>query len=344
MTTLDSIREQIDEVDRQIVVLLEKRVGLAREVARIKRGVGQAPLTDKAREDKIITRLQTLITDPILKDALGDIYSRLFSLSKIVRHLSQHPVCPYEAIGIIGDGLIGRSLYKVIHGKSGDSVAVTIHGRGWEIDQFRNCELIIIATPIDDVISVARTLAENAHIFKKGMIVIDVASVKESIARVFADLDNLSKGRIHFIPTHPMGGKQEQGSKSSQMTLFAGRPWIMCAPEKKVKDATVKILTSFIEYCGSHVIILDPHKHDCLVSYISHFPGLLSKALSDFVTMQSIDSLALAGSGFDLMTKIGKTENLRMRSQISNHNKDNIQHTMDSFVQFLQKGGTEWTL
>jgi prephenate dehydrogenase/chorismate mutase len=342
VTPLDSVRKQIDEVDNQIVLLLEKRVNLAIEVACIKRESINSPLTDNHREVIVIQKLQSLISDPILKDSIGDIYQKLFSLSKNVRFMSQAPVCPFKTIGIIGNGLIGHSLFKIISGKSGDEVKVHIHGREWNISQYQDCELIIIATPIDNIESVARTLASSAATLKRNAIVIDVASTKEHIAKTFLELNEELGGQIHFVPTHPMGGRQEQGSDAAQMTLFAGRPWIVCPSKQGESDVNMMRLISFIKYCGSHVIFLDPIKHDHLVSYVSHMPGLLSKALSDFVTVQSSDSLVLAGSGFELMTKIGKTENIRMRSQISKHNELNIQHAMDQFIVFLKKGGIEW--
>jgi prephenate dehydrogenase len=71
-------------------------------------------------------------------------------------------------------------------------------------------------------------------------------------------------------------------------------------------------------------------------------PGILSRLLFNFVAEKSPESLVLASSGFELMTKIGKTENIRMRSQISKHNELNIQHAMDQFIVFLKKGGIEW--
>ncbi len=344
VTPLDSVRKQIDEVDKQIVLLLEKRVGFAKEVAHIKRETGNSPLSDNQREKKIIRKLQSLVSDAILKDSIGDIYQKLFSLSKNVRLMSQTTICPFKTIGIIGNGLIGHSIYKVISGKSGDKVKIHIHGREWNISQYQECELIIIATPIDNVESVARTLASSAVNLKRNAIVIDVASVKEHIAKTFLELNEELEGQIYFVPTHPMGGRQEQGSGAAQMTLFAGRPWIVCPLKQAESDMNILRLISFIKYCGSHVIFLDPIKHDRDISYISHMPGILSKSLFNFVTKKSPESMLLVSSGFELMTKIGKTENIRMRSQISKHNKRNIQHTMDQFIIFLKKGGIEWTL
>ena len=53
-------------------------------------------------------------------------------------------------------------------------------------------------------------------------------------------------------------------------------------------------------------------------------------------------ALTIAGSGFELMTKIGKTTNTRMRTQISETNREEIEKVVHAFADYLHLHPT-WT-
>lgn len=343
MRRLNSVRNDINAVDARLVHLLEKRVSLAREVADIKNRQNSADLTDLVREKEIIDELITKTQDPILRDTLPNLWEVLFKMSKIARILTHVKDCPFREVGIIGDGLIGRSLYNLIQAKA-PTCTLHIHNHEWSVNDFTSCELIIIATPISTVSDIAEKLAIGAHVLTNGVVVMDVASVKKEIAHTFALLQKQVGGRMWFVPTHPMGGSQKQGKESANMTLFAGRPWIISyakghGHEKAIHDR----VSQFVSFCGSVPIEIEAEHHDGLVVYVSHIPGILSKLISDFVSEKSPDSLALAGSGFKLMTRIGKTENVRMRKQIGLHNSKEIQRAFFRLYAYLRKTNpTEW--
>jgi len=336
MEKLIQVRKQIDAVDKEIIAALERRLSLVQKVAQIKNKEIDIPFTDAVREEDIIRNLQKNTNDMVLQDTISDVYKVIFNLSKSVRHLAKERDCPFSHVGIIGDGLIGRSIANAIDSKEDTRVKVTIHNREWKVEDYATCDLIIIATPIDTVIDIAMSLSKHRKSLRPEVIIIDVASVKDKIAKSFA---RLNKNRVLsspvFVPTHPMGGKQERGSKYAQATLFASRPWIII-PEMTTKGEIISRISSFVAYCGSRPIILDADQHDKLITYVSHFPGSLSRLLLDFVSSQGRESLALAGSGFDLMTSIGKSANIRMRSQIARSNVKNIQDVFSKFIHYIQ--------
>lgn len=76
-----SLRQKIDEVDRQIFDLLKTRMGIVRGVAEVKKAQG-LPTNDRKREREILTR----VTDS-LGDDLGEygraIYRTMFDVSKL---------------------------------------------------------------------------------------------------------------------------------------------------------------------------------------------------------------------------------------------------------------------
>lgn len=84
MRDLNRIRTRIDRVDDHIIKLLQERMMLAEEIARIKNQT-QAPLTDGAREEAVIQRLLAQCHEPLLKKWLPQLYTSIFVLSKQVR-------------------------------------------------------------------------------------------------------------------------------------------------------------------------------------------------------------------------------------------------------------------
>tara|TARA_E500000081_G_C6099228_1_gene336724 strand:+ start:130 stop:402 length:273 start_codon:yes stop_codon:yes gene_type:complete len=57
--TLVFIREEIDSIDAEIIVLLESRFNLTREIGRIKRSLDRA-LFDESREEEILKKIDEL--------------------------------------------------------------------------------------------------------------------------------------------------------------------------------------------------------------------------------------------------------------------------------------------
>ena len=53
---LIKIRNRIDEIDRRILTLLEKRVALAKRIALVKKGRG-IPIRDEQREKELLERV-----------------------------------------------------------------------------------------------------------------------------------------------------------------------------------------------------------------------------------------------------------------------------------------------
>lgn len=83
MTTdmLDQQRQKIDELDRELVTLLNRRVQLVTEVARLKRTLS-LPVADPARENAILERLQRCNGGPLDCEALQRIYQAIFVESR----------------------------------------------------------------------------------------------------------------------------------------------------------------------------------------------------------------------------------------------------------------------
>ena len=77
----DQERKTIDHIDRQIVALFEQRTRTVEKVAAIKLA-NQLPILDASREDQVIKKVQSYLTDPSLKEDLAELYLELMRLSR----------------------------------------------------------------------------------------------------------------------------------------------------------------------------------------------------------------------------------------------------------------------
>ncbi|MCW6652547.1 chorismate mutase [Aerococcaceae bacterium NML191292] len=74
-------RTKIDAIDRELVRLLEARMQVVEEVARIKRE-HRLPVLDVAREAQVIERVTGYLEDSRYADMVAELYTHLMRLSK----------------------------------------------------------------------------------------------------------------------------------------------------------------------------------------------------------------------------------------------------------------------
>lgn len=81
MIDLAISRQQIDEIDSQIVELFEKRMQVANEVAKYKMETGK-PVYDKEREDAKLEKLGSLSHGAFNERAVKELFSQIMSISR----------------------------------------------------------------------------------------------------------------------------------------------------------------------------------------------------------------------------------------------------------------------
>ena len=82
LDTLGRYRQQIEQLDRELVSLLAKRVALSKEIGATKRVAG-LPTLDPAREAEVIRRAAALARDASLNDEkVRDIFWHVIGLSR----------------------------------------------------------------------------------------------------------------------------------------------------------------------------------------------------------------------------------------------------------------------
>ena len=78
---IQKLREQIDEIDEEIIQFLKKRMGISKEVGKLKEEL-HIPVEDKKREKEIIDRLTKIAGRNLSEEQLIRIFTAVFKSSK----------------------------------------------------------------------------------------------------------------------------------------------------------------------------------------------------------------------------------------------------------------------
>jgi len=242
-------------------------------------------------------------------------------------------------IGIVGLGLIGGSL-----GLKLQSLNHTIYGiannelnekkaQGKKLANFvscdlgllKNCELIILALPIKDLIIPSPKLVKS---IPRETIVTDVGSVKEPIVNTWENLHPL------FIGSHPMAGTEKKGVDSGFEGLFKNSKWII-TPTQNSDSNAVKTITELIKSIDCEVFRTSPKEHDEAVSIISHLPIFLASALIETANTKNNQSLLnltqnLAATGFADTSRVGGG-NEKLGLDLAMNNQINVLNAINNF-------------
>ena len=78
------LRQQIDAIDGEVIRLLKKRMGISKEVGKLKEEL-HIPVEDKGREEEIIHRLTQQAGQNLTEEQLIRIFTAVFKSSKQVQ-------------------------------------------------------------------------------------------------------------------------------------------------------------------------------------------------------------------------------------------------------------------
>lgn len=81
MSDLDYLRASIDEIDREMVALFEKRMAVTRQVGEYKKSIGM-PVLDRSREKAVLEAKTAQVSDPSLKTCVTTLYETIMAISR----------------------------------------------------------------------------------------------------------------------------------------------------------------------------------------------------------------------------------------------------------------------
>ena len=238
-------------------------------------------------------------------------------------------------VRIVGSGLIGTSigLGLVQHGISVEMIDSDTSAQSLAQDliggvDVANPELVVLAVPTSALSQVITAeISINPH-----STFMDVGSVKNEVELKVQTFSGLS---THFLPTHPMAGREIGGASSARADLFQGRSWILtptqdCLPESRA------LVIELIETLGATPIELSATDHDAAVAKISHLPQIASSLLAKQLRGTPVEWMELAGQGLRDTTRIAASDE-QLWKEIIHSNRAEISELLISLQNDLNQ-------
>ena len=254
----------------------------------------------------------------------------------------------YPKIALIGIGLIGSSLARVIKREGlAEHIAISTRRAGTlkraqelglgdsyfgdMAEAVKDADLVIVSVPVGSSGAVAQVIA--AHL-KPGAVVTDVGSTKAS---VIAQMTPHIPAGVHFIPGHPLAGTEKSGPDAGFADLFQNR-WCILTPLDGTDAGEIAKLTRFWEACGSQVDTMDPEHHDKVLAIVSHLPHLIAYNIvgtaDDLELVTESEVIKYSATGFRDFTRLAASDP-EMWRDVCLHNREAILEMLARFSEDL---------
>ena len=317
MSELDALRNEISELDRRLLELLNRRLELVASVRDYKDSAGERWI-DPEREAKLLQTLVAANPGPLSEHGVTSIFSAVLDvLKQEVAAGRSVPASPertgerpraVERLAIVGTGLIGTSV-ALAAGRAGT------RSRGFDADPdvlrraasrgaiepasslaeaVEDAELVVVAVPVGAAPGVVQEALDAAG---RGTIVTDVASTKRSLAAV---------EEPRFVPGHPVAGGATGGPARAAADLFDAATWFL-TPTATSSAESVELVERFVASLGARTVRTDAAAHDRLLALTSHLPHALANLLMLRVAEAAAEDdapLAFAGASLREMTRL----------------------------------------
>lgn len=255
----------------------------------------------------------------------------------------------FEKIVIVGVGLIGGSLARVVRHKriAAKVVGVTKSRESIElalklgvIDSGTNslgealpgADLVVLATPVK---TLERQLGEVATLTSDDCTVTDVGSVKTNL--VEAVKSGFPRMLKRFVPGHPIAGAESSGVGASTADLFIGKN-VIITPNDQSSFHHIERVTRLWESVGAQVLSMSPADHDRVFAWTSHLPHAVAFALVKAMASHAeADTMFdLAAGGFYDFTRISSSDPVMWRD-VSLTNKDALLEAIHGYKEALNE-------
>ena len=204
-------------------------------------------------------------------------------------------------------------------------------------------DLVLMAVP---VAATEATLKSIRDVIEPGMLIMDVGSTKRDVVDAAR---RVLKDRIaHFVPAHPIAGKEVAGIDHADATLYRGRQVIL-TPLPQTDAELVQRATDVWAAVGCQVLRMTPENHDAAFAAVSHLPHLLAFAFFNAITSQPAgrEFLTLAGPGFRDFTRIAASDPAVWRDILSSNREEVLRQSqrfrqaLDAFEHVMRSGNAE---
>jgi chorismate mutase/prephenate dehydrogenase len=259
--TLDDLRRRLNELDRELLVLVAERKSLSQEVARVKRSTGR-PTRDYEREREVILDARSTAAELGISEDLGEELLRLLIRSSLTTQERASVVARGSGTGrralvIGGGGKMGRWFVEFLASQgfsvevadpAGSAPGVTVL-EDWRTSDLKH-DYIVLATPL----SVTDGLLRDLALRRPSGVILDIGSLKSPLRSGLLAL--LSHGCM-VTSVHPMFGPDTE--------LLSGRHVVFV--DLGCAEALERARDLFAPTMAEQVVMsLD--EHDRLIAYV----------------------------------------------------------------------------
>ncbi|HTZ34633.1 MAG TPA: prephenate/arogenate dehydrogenase family protein [Stellaceae bacterium] len=254
----------------------------------------------------------------------------------------------FDRVALIGIGLIGSSLARVLRRDSPQTRIVACARRDETLEAVRRlqladvttadpaaavagADLVVLATPLSAYGAIAAAIGPA---LAPGTVVTDVGSVKEAAIRDVAP--HIPPG-VHFVPGHPVAGTEHSGPEAGFAEMFAERWCILTPPPDTAPEAVAKIKALW-ELARMKVVAMPAEHHDRVLAVTSHLPHLIAYTIVGTATALGDDLrsevIAYSAGGFRDFTRIAASDPVMWRDIFLN-NREAVLDVLQRFSEDL---------
>lgn len=354
---LNDMRAEVDDIDTELVMLLERRFALSRKIGKEKERLGLA-LKDERREAKILEQISDITKGGKDQEYILNVFKAIFKESILQQHVERENQIEiskvanfFPQICLIGVGLIGGALALRIKNTFPNCKLFAIDlpenlSTLQASSLFEQCgvfgdkhlvsqvSLIVLACPPD---LSAKFLHDMAPVLRPGQLVIDLCSVKGKICEV---ADRLDLNGAEFIGAHPFFGTEKRGFSNAPAVEMEGRS-ICLVPGSKSSELSLARLKSWFSALNLRVLVADAFCHDRTVALTSHLIQLFASALGSIIQEEILekgnpDHLLLSGGVLAGLARLMRSQ-AQMWKQISKQNLFEIQRTKQKLFDRIER-------
>lgn len=258
------------------------------------------------------------------------------------------PAVRFERIALIGIGLIGSSLARVIR-RDGIAPHIAVCARTHAtLDTARalgiadtittdpracveGADLVVLCTPLGSYGPIAEAIAPG---LRPGAIVTDVGSAKVC---AIADVGPCLPEGVHFVPGHPIAGTEHSGPEAGFAELFQGRYCLLTPPPGTDPEATERVAALW-RSAGMTVETMSAAHHDRVLAITSHLPHLIAYTIvgtaTDLADEARSEVIKFSAGGFRDFTRIAASDPVMWRDVFLN-NRDAVLEMLARFTEDL---------
>ncbi|GAB4126680.1 MAG: prephenate/arogenate dehydrogenase family protein [Rhodothalassiaceae bacterium] len=253
-------------------------------------------------------------------------------------------------IGIIGFGLMGASLALALRKADPGHGFIVSDCKPDRLDIARRLlpdaqcntdaraiaavsDIVFLATPVLSMGAIAQQI--GAHL-RPGTILTDLGSVK---ARVIADVAPSIPEGVHFLPGHPVAGRERAGPEHADPTLFGGRSWILTPVPGTDPSALARLEAVLSSLPLARILRMEAESHDRALAFSSHLPHVIAFAAmlesARLGEQLGIDMRHVNGGSYEDMTRVAAADPVMWRDVFLS-NARNIESEIGALISGME--------